>query len=263
MPSLLQDILHSTRQEVRRRERSLSQDDLKQSQEGRNFQGSAQRWQRALERPGINIIAEFKRRSPSAGALSGGSSLENLVSAYERGGAQALSILTEERYFDGRLADLHAARATSRLPILRKDFITTPYQLYESKAADVDAVLLIVCAMAPKQLCDLFELAGELDLGVLVEAHEAHELELALSIGAKVVGINSRNLTTLDVDFQRALDLLSIVPEGVCMVAESGLREPKDLLPWSRAGVHNFLIGEALLRSDNPELLLREMRALA
>jgi len=185
--------------------------------------------------------------------------LEDLVRAYGSGGASALSILTEEQHFGGHLRDLHEARASSTLPILRKDFITTPYQIYESKAYDVDAILLIVRALDVKQLRFLFDLAGELDLGVLVEAHDGGELDTALSLGARVVGLNNRDLSTLEVENKRGLDLLGAIPDEVVVVAESGLRVPEDLSPWLGAGVHAFLIGEALLRSDNPEQLLRKM----
>ena len=154
----------------------------------------------ALAKPGLSLIAEHKRRSPSAGVIRDGLALEDVVTAYERAGAAALSILTEERSFGGSLDDLRAARAASALPILRKDFIVDPYQVHESLAAGADAILLIVAALAESTLAELHALARELGLAALVEVHDRDELAAAVAIGAEIIGINNRDLTTLKVD---------------------------------------------------------------
>ena len=173
----------------------------------------------------MSVIAEFKRRSPAAGDLPRGSDpVEDIVRAYERGGAAALSILTEGEYFGGSIADLRAARATTDLPILRKDFTLDRYQLYEAAAVQADAVLLIVAVLERDELEQLHAEAGELDLDCLVEVHDAEELETALEIDADVIGINNRNLSDFTVDVGTTFELLSDVPAGKTVVSESGIR---------------------------------------
>jgi indole-3-glycerol phosphate synthase len=182
-----------------------------------------------------------------------------VVRAYDRGGAAALSILTEERSFGGTLADLGAARAVSTLPILRKDFIVDPYQLPEALAAGADAILLIVAALAVAQLELLYARAVELGLGVLVEVHGEAELEVAAALGAPVIGINNRDLTTLEVDTGRCLALAPLVPDGTLVVAESGFRTRADLAELAGAGIDAVLVGEALMRAPDIEGACREL----
>ena len=168
----------------------------------------------ALSRPGLSVIAEHKRRSPSAGTIREGLKIEDVVGAYERGGAAALSVLTEHVGFGGTLDDLRRARAAATLPILRKDFVVDPYQVTESMAAGADAILLIVAALAPGELAGLYAQAQRFGLGVLVEVHDAPELELAVQLHPQVIGINNRDLTTLQVDTERTHELLAGVPAG-------------------------------------------------
>ena len=208
------------------------------------------------------MIAEFKRRSPSAGTLHHAPDLQALVGAYERGGASALSVLTEGRHFDGTLEDLRAARAMSELPILRKDFILDEYQLYEACVARADAVLLIVAALEPGRLRVLHERAGALGLDVLVEAHDREELHTALQVGAELIGINNRDLRDFSVDVERTAELMGEIPAGVTVVSESGIARAEQLNRLEDAGVAAVLVGETLMRSADPEAALRTLRGI-
>jgi indole-3-glycerol phosphate synthase len=215
----------------------------------------------ALRAPGISLIAEHKRRSPSAGAIREDLTLEDVVASYQRGGAAALSVLTENPNFGGSLDDLRRARAASSLPILRKDFIVDPYQLHESLAAGADAILLIVAALEDPHLSALNDLASELGLAVLVEVHDERELHRALAVGAGLIGINNRDLTTLEVDTRRTFELRARVPTGKVVVAESGFSRRAELDELAAAGVDAVLIGEALMRSPRIEPAVRELTA--
>ncbi|HTU94722.1 MAG TPA: indole-3-glycerol phosphate synthase TrpC [Solirubrobacteraceae bacterium] len=210
--------------------------------------------------PGIAVIAEHKRSSPSAGVIRDDLMLEDVVGAYERGGAAALSILTEPHSFSGSLDDLGAARAATGLPILRKDFIVDGYQVAEALAGGADAILLIVAALDPATLGRLHAEAVSLGLDVLVEVHDAAELEVAAGIGAGVIGVNNRDLTTLKVDTERTFELLEGMPAGVATVSESGWRTRAELDRLAAAGVDAVLVGEALMRSPDVE---KACRALA
>jgi indole-3-glycerol phosphate synthase len=185
--------------------------------------------------------------------IRAGLALEDVVCAYERGGAAALSVLTEGPSFGGSLDDLRAARAASRLPILRKDFLVDSYQVHEALAAGADAILLIVAALSGPELARLHELALSLGLAALVEVHDGRELEAAAAVGAELIGINNRDLTTLAVDIRRTFELLPRVPPGTTVVAESGLRTSADLAELAGAGVDAVLVGEALMRSPDIE----------
>ncbi len=215
----------------------------------------------ALSQPGIGVIAEFKRRSPSAGELREGAQVREIVKAYERGGAVALSVLTEGPNFDGSLEDLRVARAACDLPVLRKDFIVDPYQLLEARSAGADAVLLIVAALAASELQSLHELARGLGLDVLVEVHDGEELRTALSVGSELIGINNRDLRDFSVDVQRTARLMVEIPAGVIVVSESGIATAEQLLHLHKAGVQAVLVGESLMRSAEPESALRALRA--
>ena len=213
----------------------------------------------ALALPGLSVIAEHKRSSPSAGMIRADLDLADVVSAYERGGAAALSVLTEPTRFSGSLSDLAAARAATSLPILRKDFIVDEYQVYEAAAAGADAILLIVAAMEVGPLANLHALAGRLGLATLVEVHNAPELRVAVEIGAQTIGVNNRNLSTLVVDIETTYQLLPDIPAGVVKVAESGFRTRAELERLAAAGLDAVLIGEALMRSAEIEAATREL----
>src|SRR5438045_137818 len=217
--SSLDELVAGAREDARRRQEEVPLETLRSRLGGRE---GARPFSEALVRPGLSLIAEFKRRSPSAGELRPAVGVADTVRAYERGGAAALSILTEERQFGGSLHDLRAAREASDLPILRKDFVVDPYQLYEAAANGADAVLLIVGALADNDLAGLYEEARELDLDCLLEVHDERELERALLVGADVIGINNRNLADLSVHTETTVNLLTDVPAGKTVVSESG-----------------------------------------
>jgi indole-3-glycerol phosphate synthase len=260
-PTLLEGILQSTREELARRTRALPLETLaaRIRSDARTSAGSERPLRRALVQPGMRVIAEFKRRSPSAGTLRERADAESVVRAYERGGASALSVLTEGPHFGGSLEDLRVAREASELPILRKDFILDPYQLYEARAAGADAVLLIVAALEDRELAALHERARELALEALVEVHDARELETALDIGAELVGINNRDLRDFSVDVERTSRLVREVPDGVGVVSESGIATAEQLRALAAQGVDAVLVGEALMRAPEPEAALREL----
>jgi indole-3-glycerol phosphate synthase len=215
----------------------------------------------ALARPGMAVIAEFKRRSPSAGSLREAPDLVEIVRAYERGGARALSVLTEGPNFGGSLDDLRAAKDACGLPVLRKDFVVDPYQVHEARAAGADAILLIVAALSQPDLARLHELAGEVGLDVLVEVHDAEELRRAAALGAPLIGVNNRDLRDFSVDVSRTFALLEQMPPGVTVVSESGIAAAEQLAELGRRGVEAVLVGESLMRAEHPEAALRELLA--
>lgn len=216
----------------------------------------------ALGRPGIALICEYKRKSPSAGEIAPGVTLEGQVRAYERGGAAALSVLTDEPHFNGKLEDLAAARGSCRLPILRKDFIVDRYQLFESAARGADAVLLIVSVLDERRLRDFQAEARELDLDCLVEVHNEPELHRALEAEAEVIGINNRNLDTGVVDVATTYELITDVPAGKMVVSESGISSREELVELERVGVDAALIGESLMRAEDPAAKVSEFAGL-
>src|SRR3954449_514340 len=217
--SSLDELVAGAREDSRRRQEEVPLDTLRTRLSGRD---GARPFNEALVRPGLSLIAEFKRRSPSKGELRPGAGVADTVRAYERGGAAALSILTEERQFGGSLHDLRAAREASDLPILRKDFVVDPYQLYESAANGADAVLLIVGALADEDLAGLYAQARELDLDCLLEVHDEADLERALLIDADVIAINNRDPGDFLVAVETTVELLTDVPAGKTVVSESG-----------------------------------------
>ncbi|HEY2397592.1 MAG TPA: indole-3-glycerol phosphate synthase TrpC [Solirubrobacteraceae bacterium] len=255
-PNVLDRILGETRREVERRKREhpLDEPGPAAAGEGRG------RFHAALTAPSIGVIAEFKRRSPSAGTLRSDPVLEEIVGAYARGGAVALSLLTEGPNFDGSLEDLRAAASVCPLPRLRKDFIVDRYQLWEALAFGADAVLLIVAALEQRQLSALHQGARGLGLDVLVEVHDSGELERALEAGAEIVGVNNRDLTDFSIDLQRTERLIGDVPDGVAVVSESGIAHPEQLERLEQLGVQAVLVGESLMRSADPEAALRRLR---
>jgi indole-3-glycerol phosphate synthase len=207
----------------------------------------------------INIIAEFKRRSPSKGEIRRDADATATARAYAAAGAAAVSVLTEEDYFGGSLDDLRAARKTISLPILRKDFIFDGYQVYESAAAGADAVLLIVAALADEALVWLRRIAeDELGMDALVEVHTADEMKRAAACGAKIIGVNNRDLQTFRVSLETSVQLAPIAPKGAVLISESGIQSAGDIRRLRSAGYRAFLIGESLMRADDPETALRD-----
>jgi len=255
----LDPIVAATREEVGRRREAVPPVAVEAAVAQRVADDDVRDFAGALARPGLSVIAEHKRRSPSAGLIREDLVLEDVVGAYERGGAAALSILTEGPSFGGSLDDLRAARAAAGLPLLRKDFIVDPYQVNESFAAGADAILLIVATLPAQELADLHAQALALGLTALVEVHDAAELEVALRLGARVIGINNRDLKTLEVDTARTFELLPRVAGAALVVSESGFSRPEQLDELAHAGVDAVLIGEALMRSRDVETACRAL----
>ncbi len=202
--------------------------------------------------PGVAVIAEVKRASPSKGTLAAIADPAALAVEYEAGGASAISVLTEERRFSGTLDDLVRVRCAVSIPVLRKDFIVTAYQLFEARAAGADLVLLIVAALSDLQLVALIERARSIGLTPLVEAHDADEVQRAIDAGASIIGVNARNLQTLQVDPTTFARLAPLIPDSIVRIAESGVRGPHDVIDLARAGADVVLVGEALVTGRDP-----------
>lgn len=255
--SVLDGIVARTRQDVADRSAKHSLEEMRAAAEQ---QAPARPFAARLSRPAhVNVIAEHKRRSPSRGAIREDLEPEDVAKGYEAGGAAALSVLTDEPFFGGRLEHLTAARAATALPALRKDFIVDPWQVWEARAAGADAVLLIVAALEDDSLRALLALAREAGLEALVEVHNRRELDRALGAGAAIVGVNNRDLRTLEVSLQTALALATAMPKGVVTVAESGIRTGEDIRKLQGAGFDAFLIGERLMGSPDPGQALRSL----
>jgi indole-3-glycerol phosphate synthase len=265
-PSVLAQILRRTRVELERRKRELPERTLQDRVLEARSAGDGRtrgRLREALKQQGIAVIAEFKRRSPSAGTLREDADVNAVVRAYERGGAAAVSVLTEGPSFAGSLEDLRLARRACQLPILRKDFIIDPYQLHEARAAEADAVLLIVAALHDDEIASLHLAARELSLDALVEVHDQAELGRALEAGAEVIGINNRDLRDFTVDVQRTSQLIGEVPAGTIVVSESGITSARQLRALEQQGADAVLVGESLMRAPDPEAALLALRAPA
>lgn len=206
----------------------------------------------AFRAPGVAVIAEVKRSSPSKGALAEITDPASLASQYAEGGAAAISVLTEQRRFGGTLDDLVRVRLAVDIPVLRKDFIVTAYQLFEARAAGADLALLIVAALTDAELVCLIERAESIGLTPLVEVHTAEEIKRAVDAGAKIIGVNARNLQTLDVDTTTFARLAPLIPSGIVRIAESGVKGPHDVIELARAGADVVLVGEALVTGRDP-----------
>lgn len=217
---------------------------------------------RALHTNGINIIAEFKRRSPSKGIIRADANPIDIARAYQAGGAVAMSVLTEEDYFAGSLDDLRQVKSTIDLPVLRKDFIIDEFQVYESAVAGADAILLIVAVLEDELLLRLRRLAEEeLQIDALVEVHTGEEMKRAAACGAKLIGVNNRDLRTFEVSLDTSLRLAREAPADALLISESGLNNAADLQRLRDAGYSGFLIGESLMRADDPQQALRIFRS--
>ena len=255
-PDLLEAIVAATRKSVDSR-RTREPRAALETRARRTPQGD--RFRDALVRVGrVNVIAECKRRSPSRGVLRANYDPVAIARGYEQAGAAAISVLTEPTFFDGALAHLEAVRAAVSLPLLRKDFIVDDYQLIEAIAAGADAVLLIVAALLDGQLARLRREAETLRLAVVLEVHAAEELERALQAGATIIGVNNRNLRTLEVDVRASEAIAERMPLNVTAVSESGLQSPADIRRMKALGYHAFLIGERFMTAPDPGAALEE-----
>ena len=213
----------------------------------------------ALETNRPAVIAELKRASPSAGVIRAGFDPVAIAQSYQCAGAACLSVLTDERFFQGADRHLCAARAACRLPALRKDFIVDPYQVYETRAIGADCLLLIVAALDAVQLSELAQLAREVGLDALIEIHDRRELDSALALEPKLLGVNNRNLATFETSLDTTIDLLDAMPSGVTVVAESGIHTPDDVRRLREAGVEAFLVGTAFMREPDPGAALQRL----
>jgi indole-3-glycerol phosphate synthase len=257
--SVLDEIVAGVRQDLAAREAVLPLDQLKEQASRRPPPRDAFRM--LQEHPGVAVIAEVKRSSPSKGALAPIADPASLARRYEAGGASAISVLTEGRRFGGSLDDLRAVRAAVELPVLRKDFIVSSYQLWEAREAGADLVLLIVAALEQPALVSLVERAESLGLTPLVEVHDAAEVERAVDAGARIIGVNARDLTTLEVDRNTFATVVPSIPPGVLAIAESGVRGPSDVVAYAHQGAHAVLVGEALVTGSDPQSAVAELVA--
>ncbi|WP_188043927.1 indole-3-glycerol phosphate synthase TrpC [Changpingibacter yushuensis] len=260
--SVLDDIIVGVREDLARREAKVSLDQLKERASRIPGALNAEAALRgAGEHRSVTIIAECKRSSPSKGALAEIPDPAVLASAYELGGAAAISVLTEERRFKGSLADLDVVRANVSIPVLRKDFIVTPYQIWEARAHGADMVLLIVAALEQTVLTSYIERVQSLGMTALVETHDREEARRAIDAGARVIGVNARNLKTLEVDRSVFEEVVDVLPGYVTRVAESGVRGAQDVVSYARSGADAVLVGEALVTSGDPASVIRDMVA--
>ena len=241
--------------------RAAARDAVEREADGRTPRGDT--FLQTLRVPGVRVIAECKRRSPSRGILRARYDAAEIAAGYEGGGAAAISVLTEPAFFDGTIDHLRVVREATTLPVLRKDFIVTDFQVVEARAAGADAVLLIVAALDDDALRRLIQFATSLGLAALVEIHDRGELIRALEAGASMIGINSRNLRTLDVQPEVFEELILGIPSEIVAVAESGLKSAEDVRRLRAAGFDGFLIGERLMLDANPGQVLSDLRAAA
>ncbi len=255
METYLDRILEVKRREVDRRKKRLSRAKI---EEGLEFLPPCRDFRRSLLQADTAIIAEIKKKSPSAGLLQQRFSPLRMARIYEQAGAAAISVLTDSAFFGGRLSHLRIVKAAVGLPFLRKDFILDPWQVVESRAAGADAVLLIA-AVLKRDLTAYRELAARLGMAALVEVHDRRDLEFAVAAGATLIGINNRNLRTFQTDLQTSADLAAEIPAGVTVVSESGIRSRSDIDRLRSAGIRAFLIGESLMRASHPAEKLKEL----
>ena len=252
--SVLDSIIEGVREDLAARRKPLAQ-----LQEAMDIAAPVRDALKTLLSNELSVIAEVKRSSPSKGALATIEDPASLAEQYENAGASVISVLTERRRFGGSLADLDAVRSRVNIPILRKDFMVDEYQFFEARAHGADVVLLIVAALSKSQLIDFHQLSEGLGMRALVEVHTHDELERALEISPRIVGVNSRNLKTLDVDAKAFAELLPLIPTDVVRVAESGISTRAEVEFAQSNGASAILVGEALVKSSSPELAMREL----
>ena len=256
--SVLDDIVAGVREDLAERQRSVSPDHLGELAAERS---PAQDPMPAFRHKGLSVIAEVKRKSPSKGHLAEISDPAALAQAYAAGGADAISVLTEPRRFHGSLDDLLAVRAAVDVPVLRKDFVVSSYQVWEARAHGADMVLLIVAALEQNALVSLCERVESLGMAALVEAHDEEEARRAVDAGAHIIGVNARNLRTLEVDRGAFARVAPVLPDNVVKVAESGVRDAHDLIAYAASGADAVLVGEGLVRQSDPRQAVADLVA--
>lgn len=256
--SVLDEIIAGVREDLAERQARVTLDELK---ERATRAPEARDGVAALGGPGVSVICEVKRSSPSKGALAAIADPAALAADYAAGGAAAISVLTEQRRFGGSLADLRAVRAAVDTPLLRKDFIVTSYQLWEARAYGADLALLIVAALEQPALVSLIERAESIGLTPLVEAHDEEEAARAVDAGARIIGINARNLKTLEVDRSTFARVAPAIPDHIVKIAESGVRGPHDLIAYANDGANAVLVGETLVTGRDPKAAVADLVA--
>lgn len=259
---ILDDILENKRNEVNLAKSKIPLDELHQKvkncPEPKDFYSSL-----SSQNGEIKIIAEIKKASPSKGVLKENFNPIMTAKTYLNAGADAISVLTDSKYFKGSLVDLQNVRKTVDLPLLRKDFIIDPYQIYEAKLNGADAILLIVAALNPDDLEELKSISESLGLHTLVEVHNESELEIALEKKCNIIGINNRDLRTFDVSLETSIKLCRNIPNDILIISESGIKNSKDIQTLQAHGINTFLIGESFMKSDNPEDKLKQLKNLS
>ena len=259
-PDILKKIVRRKLEEIaermEQRPLGLLEGDLAEASPPRGFADAVER---KIDAGEAGVIAEIKRASPSKGILRADFKPAEIAQSYAEGGAACLSVLTDVDFFQGSDVYLRQARAACQLPVIRKDFIIDPYQVYEARAMGADCILLIAACLEDRQLCELNELAHHLGMDVLIEVHDGGELERALQVENRLIGINNRNLRTFEVSLDTTLDLLSRIPEERVVVTESGILGTEDVSLMRQKGVNAFLVGEAFMRAEDPGARLAEL----
>lgn len=256
MKTILEKIVEDKKEELKKQKKNLPQEFLIEKISGLPH---SRDFKRALKKQGLSLIAEIKKSSPSLGVIQENFDPVKLAKTYELNGASAISVLTEKKYFDGNLSYLKIVKEATTIPILRKDFIFDEYQIYESRVAGADAVLLIVSILDDKTLTKLLNLTKKLGLDALVETRTKEEIEKALKSGAEIIGINNRDLDTFKVDITRSISLCHLIPPNRVIVSESGIHDYKDMVKLENSGVDAVLVGEALMKSKNVGKKIKEL----
>jgi len=261
-PDILKKILLRKKEEIAQRSAITPLDQLMEMSEfALPVRGFIQTIENKISQGEAAVIAEIKKASPSKGVMRENFIPADIAKSYEENGAACLSVLTDKDYFQGSEAYLKQARNATELPVIRKDFIIHPYQVIEARVINADCILLIVAALTDERLHELLHLAQQLKMDVLMEVHDTEEMERALLTGAKLIGVNNRNLRTFEVSLQNTLDMLNMVPDDRILVTESGIHVPADVKLMRENNVHAFLVGEAFMRADEPGEKLAELFA--
>jgi indole-3-glycerol phosphate synthase len=259
-PDILQKILHTKQEEIAARSTVTSLATLRtQAESADPVRGFVQSMRNTIAAGNPAIIAEIKKASPSKGVIRADFDPPAIAQSYAAAGAACLSVLTDAHYFQGHESYLQAARAACSLPVIRKDFIVDPYQVYEARAIGADCILLIVAALDDAQMADLYAQATGLGMDVLVEVHDREEMQRALRLDLPMVGVNNRNLRTFATSLQTTLELMADVPENMLLVTESGIHTQADVKLMRDHGIHAFLVGEAFMQADNPGTELQKL----
>ncbi|MDH3947626.1 MAG: indole-3-glycerol phosphate synthase TrpC [Gammaproteobacteria bacterium] len=261
-PDILKKIIHRKTEEIVERMARVSlQEQAERAKQGSPVRGFVDNIEQTIQAGRAAVIAEIKKASPSKGVMRENFQPAEIAASYEKGGASCLSVLTDIDFFQGSDAYLQQARQACSLPVLRKDFIIDPYQVYEARAIDADCILLIVAALSDTQLNELANLAMQLNMDVLVEVHDAEELARALSVDLPLIGINNRNLRSFETSLDTTLSLLAQIPDDRIVVTESGIHTPDDVARMRAHNVNAFLVGEAFMKAEEPGEKLRELFA--